>query len=433
MTPKIRIGTNLIILCIINALHINVNTGVDAYSIDIADQIFGYAKTRYLGFKFQDDPENLATPVYPHYTDDASVWKLEPKKSWIVGFLPSIYWTLSSYYAGTGYGMKFQNLAEKTQEPIRFRATDSTTHDVGFVIRTPFHLALQHSLSLPNNDGQSANYRGVLLTAATTLAQRFDPVVGCVRSWENKKNEPSNYFKVVIDTMLNLELLFEAATLPGGNPQWRDIAVSHCEHTLKNHVRDDFSTYHLVIFDSNDGTVISRRTAQGYSDNSTWSRGHAWAIKGFTIAYKYTNNADYLNAAKQLAIFYMSRLPTKPASFVPLWDFNAPGDPYNVSLQDTSAAAVVASTLLDLSCLLKQYGNPSGDDFVWADKFSKFSYDTFDYLYARKGDYFDGERNVAVLQHGTSNTPKYLVDSGLIDGDDYLLEGLLKTGQGISC
>jgi hypothetical protein len=61
--------------------------------------------------------------------------------------------------------------------------------------------------------------------------------------------------------------------------------------------------------------VISSGTVQGYRNDSTWARGQAWALHGFTQAYAYTGDDRMLTTARSAADYFIGHLP---ADGVPL-------------------------------------------------------------------------------------------------------------------
>ena len=144
--------------------------------------------------------------------------------------------------------------------------------------------------------------------------------------------------------MMNLELLYKA-TLFTGDSTYAKIATSHADKTLQNHFRPDWSCYHVVDYDPQTGEVLGKCTAQGYSDSSAWARGQAWALYGFTSAYRYTGDKRYLDVAENVAGFLFNN-PNMPDDLVPYWDFNAPGIPDEP--RDVSSAAIIASGLYEL-------------------------------------------------------------------------------------
>ena len=195
--------------------------------------------------------------------------------------------------------------------------------------------------------GGKNEYKDILLTSAASLASRFNPNVGTIKSWSNKMHPRWKQHITIIDNMLNLELLFWAAK-NGGDKKLYDIAVTHAETTMKNHFRKDLTSWHVLEYDSINGNVLNKHTKQGYSDDSRWSRGQAWGIYGYTMVYKETKDKKFLDFAKKLADKYISLLPE---DMIPAWDFDVQSNPKEE--KDASAAAVVASALMDLSTFVK--------------------------------------------------------------------------------
>lgn len=166
--------------------------------------------------------------------------------------------------------------------------------------------------------------------------------VGCTRSWNSNKSQG---FLVIVDNLMNLELLFKAWQL-SGNKTFYNIAVSHANRTLKEHIRNDGSSFHVVSFNEATGNVIRKYTAEGYADWSTWTQGQSWAIAGFTIAYRYTKLKYFLNAAESVSKYYIDRLPT---DYIAPWDFSVPHDSKHLYIpRDTASASIAASGLLEL-------------------------------------------------------------------------------------
>lgn len=267
---------------------------------------------------------------------------------WTCGFFPGTLW-LGWELTGDE---SLKEAAEKYTTRIRDVATRTGTHDLGFMVNCSFGRML--------DDTGDADARAALMEAAETLAKRYDERIGLIRSWDfGKWNYP-----VIIDNMMNLELLFKASEL-GGIPRYREIAVAHADKTMLNHFRSDAGVYHVVSY-NDDGSVESKGTYQGYADESTWSRGEAWALYGYLICYRYTRDGRYLDHAKRVATYIMDN-PATPSDRIPYWDYDAPGTPgstapagdttglvpdgkgHIVPARDASAAAITASALLEMS------------------------------------------------------------------------------------
>jgi len=206
------------------------------------------------------------------------------------------------------------------------------THDLGFMMYTSFGNA--------NRIAPQPGYKQILLNSAKSLSTRFNPTVGCIKSWDSKPSD----FLVIIDNMMNLELLFWA-TRATGDSSFYKIAVTHANTTMKNHYRPDYSSYHVLNYDAQTGAVKEKKTAQGYANESAWARGQVWGLYGFTVMYRETKDKKYLEQAEHIAHFILANT-NLPADKIPYWDFNDPKIP-NV-LRDASAGAIMASALLEL-------------------------------------------------------------------------------------
>ena len=303
---------------------------------------------------------------------------------------------------------------EHTQDPIwQARAEAWTaglsqqqyntgTHDVGFIIGSSFGQGLR----LTENE----SYREVMLTAARSLSSRFNPDVGAIRSWNNFT------FPVIIDNLMNLELLFWAAknggtTAAGGNAQaLYDMAVSHATKTLQNHVRADGSTYHVVDYSPTTGGVLKRFTYQGKSNESTWSRGQAWAVYGFTMTYRETGDEQFLDAARRTADYFIDHLPD---DWVPQADFQSTYT--DLAHKDSSAAAIAASGLIELSQLET---DPLRSQRYWTAAVNILG------SLASPTYFSPGSNNAGLLMHGSRNYPGD--NRSYMFGDYYFIEAMMR-------
>ena len=255
-------------------------------------------------------------------------------KWWCSGFYPGTLWML---YGAT----KDEVIKEEALKRLAILEPEKTytgNHDLGFMMYCSFGTAY----ALTNNP----EYKNVIFTAANSLATRYRPSIQAIQSWDSSKN-----FKcpVIIDNMMNLELL-EWVAKNGGDKKLHEIAVNHSNTTLKNHFRPDNSSYHVIDYDLQSGGVSRKVTHQGYADESAWARGQAWGFYGYVVMYRFTKEKKYLDQANKIAQFLLNHR-NLPADKIPYWDFNAPGIPNE--LRDASAAAVMASGLLELA----QYTN----------------------------------------------------------------------------
>jgi unsaturated chondroitin disaccharide hydrolase len=263
---------------------------------------------------------------HPKVTDEYGTWKMTARSGWTSGFFAGCLWLLSDLTGET----KWQEPAERWTLDLAPEQYDSGDHDIGFRIMCSFGQGLR----LANRE----EYKSVLFNAAGSLAKRYDPGIGCIRSWSW-----GNWnFPVIIDNMMNLELLMWSAA-NGGPSEHRDMAISHAKKTVQSHVREDGSTFHVVDFDDS-GNIVSQETRQGYADSSTWSRGQAWGLYGYTMMVRYTGDQQFLDTAIMMADYFISHLP---ADSVPFYDFDDPAIPRVP--KDASAAAIACAALYELS------------------------------------------------------------------------------------
>ncbi|WP_289660810.1 glycoside hydrolase family 88 protein [Flavobacterium panacagri] len=320
-----------------------------------------------------------------------------PSKDWTSGFFAGNLWQL---YRLTG-DSKYKEQAEKWTPFSKRESVNSNSHDVGFKVFCSFGEALKVE--------NKKEYEAVIVKGAETLCKRFDPKVGSIRSWDFNK-EIWDY-PVIIDNMMNLELLFEASKI-SGNPKYRNIAIQHANTTLKNQFRDDDSCYHVIDYDPKTGNVRKKTTLQGYNDDSVWARGQAWAVYGFTMAYRYTKDEAYKKQAEATALFFMVN-KNLPEDGIPYWDLKDPSIPN--SARDVSAAMVMASALYEL------YGYTKKENYLaFADKLMT-SVQSKNYILDPK------IKAPFLFDHSTGNWPKHdEIDEPIIYADYYFLEALLR-------
>jgi hypothetical protein len=258
--------------------------------------------------------------------------KLVTAKSnlWTSGFCPGTLWYLYEYSKDE----KIKEYATMMTARIEKEKNNTGTHDLGFMLFCSFG----NGLRLTGNE----SYNEVLLTGTKSLATRFRPINGCIQSWNSRRGWQC---PVIIDNMMNLEFLMWAFKKSGDSTYYK-ICVSHSDTTIKNHFRPDYSSYHVVSYDTITGKVEVKQTHQGATDESGWSRGQSWGLYGYTVMYRETKLERYLNQAIHIADFMINNA-NMPEDKIPYWDFNAPGIPN--AKRDASGGAVMASALIELS------------------------------------------------------------------------------------
>ena len=366
---------------------------------ELTDRVFERASLQFKTLDAEVDSVSAAEGkmLYPRSIEpDGTLWTSH-YKWWCSGFYPGSLWYVYEY---TG-DESFKDLALKYQaglEPLRFRTDD---HDIGFQLMCSYGNCLRLT-------GDEATCVPVILDGARSLASRFDPEVGCTRSWNSGKWS----FPVIIDNMMNLELLLKAVEL-GGSDTLKNIALSHARTTIKNHFREDNSCFHLVDYDPQTGEIIGKQTVQGYADDSAWARGQAWALYAYPMMYRFTNEKDMLDHAVAIAEYLLPRLPEDG---IPYWDYDAPDVPDDV--RDASAAAIMASGLIELSTYVDEEKSAR---FLSAAETMLRTLASEEYL-AEPGSHYG-----FLLKHSTGNkNTGSEVDVPLTYADYYFLEALLR-------
>ncbi len=386
------------------------------------------AAVRYARAAARLDPAN----GYPRYAGADGIWKTAKLAEWTSGFFPGTLWQLYAYERSAAAKTGTRPAARRAASPaaeadagaagrVALRAGLADTlraeaarwtaplpgifqtrysHDLGFQFFTTDVAGYRLT--------GDARYRATALEAARLLAGRFNPAVGAIKSWDWMQADRP--FPVIADNMMNLELLFWGAK-HGGSPEWAQLARRHAETTRVQHVRADGGSFHVVVFDPETGKVRERVTHQGYADSTTWARGEAWLLYGFTMAYRETRSPGLLETARRVADYFVSHLPPDG---VPCWDFQAPGCPGGTELRDASAAAIAAAGLLELA----RYAGPAD-----APRYRGAATGILTTLLTPP--YFAGAGADALLLHATGNRPaRSEVDVALIYGDYYLVEAL---------
>ncbi|KAG8901855.1 hypothetical protein FRB99_005032 [Tulasnella sp. 403] len=368
----------------------------ELYSESVEARIYAVATRDYEGNNEPGPPG-----FYPQYAElgDAShhSYHFTPARFWASGFFPGSMWLL--YERSKRFGVssrhvspeEWRMLARQWTIPIAEQADRTDTHDMGFLFMTSWY-------KYARLDPQGTNEaRKVLIQAATSLASRFNPTVGCLRSWDQswhlangvKRGDMDKHFLVIIDGMMNLDLLYSVQYFLHGQPRtlpFSSIAITHGLTTIENHFHSDGGTYHVLNYVQSLGVeekVIKRWSAQGYADDSVWARGQAWAIYGFARSAEWTDilarqeratdgvilgagglegvaeptvpfagRMEFVNQAKIAADYFVRNLGEGKA-MVPPWDFDCPNDADgSLTYREVSAGMIAASGMLTLHVIL---------------------------------------------------------------------------------
>lgn len=337
----------------------------------------------------------------PRNSEPDGTLNLVPSKDWTSGFFPGELWFLYEYTQNNFWKKK----AQQHTDILEKEKMNGSTHDMGFKVYCSFGNGYRLT--------QDEHYKEVLLQSARTLATRFKPAAGIIRSWDH--STAKWVCPVIIDNMMNLELLFWATKESKDSTFYR-IAVDHAKTTMKHHFRPDFSSYHVIDYDTITGQVLKKNTHQGFADESAWSRGQAWALYGYTMCYRETRLPEFLEQAQNIEKYLFTH-PNMPEDLIPYWDFDAPGIPDEP--RDVSAATVIASALYELSLYDPEKGERYRSN---ADKIIENL--TKHYRATLKKD------NGFLLLHSTGTKPTNTeVDVPIVYADYYFIEALMRKNK----
>ena len=213
---------------------------------------------------------------FPLYTDQGR-WKhgKEAWTNWCEGFLGGQMWL----FYELGLGDDWRARAEHYSKLVEERQYDDQVHDLGFVLCPTW----KKWWELTGDDTR----RQVVIQGGKTMATRFNTKGKFLRSFL----APDSNF---IDIMMNVGII-AVAGLETGDQELLDVAEQHCETTRKYLVRGDGSASHEGIFDLDTGEFLRQTTQQGWRNDSSWARGLAWSLYGFTSMYALTGNPHWLS------------------------------------------------------------------------------------------------------------------------------------------
>ena len=302
---------------------------------ELISRVFAFSEKQYDSLIHRI--ENNKPLLQPRGITEEGELRLKPFQDWTSGFFPGSLWYIYAY----NHSNKWKDYAEQFTLALDSVKYITNSHDVGFMLDCSYGNGYVVT--------KEKRFEDVLVKGARSLITRYRPEIGVIQSWDTTPDmgwisERGWDVPVIVDNMMNLELLYKAFEFTKDSTFY-NVATKHALTTLKNHFRDDYSSFHVVDYDSKTGAVRSKQTAQGYSDPSSWARGQAWGLYGFTQTYENTKDTIFLNQAKGIANYIMESKKV-PEDLIPYWDYDAPKIPNEP--RDASAAAITASALLSL-------------------------------------------------------------------------------------
>ncbi|MCK5330220.1 MAG: glycoside hydrolase family 88 protein [Candidatus Marinimicrobia bacterium] len=339
--------------------------------------------------------------MYPEFTVDGKwTFSMDQRPNWFAGFTGGELWLV---YEMTGNDNLQRRAIAHADHLLEYSSLDNT-HDMGFIF-----LPTCVKAYLKTGD---IKYRQAGIEAAEMLAKRFNKNGKFIRAWGRLETSRREGW-MIIDTMMNLELLFWAAQETGVDSLY-EIANAHAQTAMREIVRKNYSSYHVIEWDPQTGEIIEKRTHQGYAPESTWARGQAWGLYGFANTFRRTGNKDFLKTSIGMADYFIDHLPS---DLVPFWDLDLAGEDV---LKDASAGAIAASGMFLLAEVV--------DDENLKNKYRSFAENISqslieNYLFTQS----QREREEGILLHTIYNFNKGNgVDESYPCGDYYFTEAVWK-------
>lgn len=320
---------------------------------------------------------------------------------WVSGFFPGQLWYLYEHSKNE----EVKNYAVEFSKRVEREKFTTDNHDVGFIIHCSFGNGFRIT--------KDSTYLEIIKTASNSLITRFNKKIGAIRSWDTGQWNKQWQYAVIIDNMMNLEMLLWAAK-KFNKPEFYDVAIYHANTSMRDHYRSDFSSFHVVSYDTITGAPELKHTAQGYKHESAWARGQSWGFYGFVMMYRFTKDEKYLNQAKSIAGFLINH-PRMPEDKIPYWDYDAPNIPD--TYRDASAASIMCSALIELSKYV---------DAELSKKYLAIAETQIRSLYSNFRN-APGNNGNFILKHSVGHMPNNTeVDVPLTYADYYFVEALMR-------
>ncbi|MCR5756057.1 MAG: glycoside hydrolase family 88 protein [Acetatifactor sp.] len=288
----------------------------------------GFQYQEALDYALQIVEQNLEQFVdrYPHVSE-GNIYSGEENNLWTDSFYPGMCYLAYDVTGDSKYIKHEKDYLASFAHRLHNRI--GISHDLGFL----YTLSCVADYKLT---GSKEAYE-LAMEAAQVLSERYNEKGKYIQAWgEMGIGYPD--VKIIIDTMMNLPLLYWT-----GQEKYFEIARNHARTAAQNLIRKDYSSYHVYLMDPTTGRAVEGKTHQGYQDESTWARGQAWAVYGFAISYRYTQDKEFLEVSQKTAQVFLEHLPK---DYVCYWDFTFTDE--NPDIRDTSAAAIFVCGLLEL-------------------------------------------------------------------------------------
>lgn len=279
-----------------------------------------------------DQNIKIFSDKFPSPASVKNVYQPIDNIEWTSSFWTGILW-LAYELTGEKKYLKIINKQLKTYIYRVEKKININTHDMGFL----YSLSCVPAYKIINN----VEAKNTAIKAADLLILRYFKKAKIIQAWGDLNN-PEEQGRMIIDCCMNLPLLYWASIITG-DKKYFNIAVDHVKMSAEYLVREDSSTYHTFYMDIVSGKPKFGKTNQGFSDNSCWARGQAWAIYGFILSYIYTNDPELIEISKKAANYFLNRLPL---DYISYWDLSfLEGN----EERDSSASIIAGCGLLEIS------------------------------------------------------------------------------------
>ncbi|MGN6265336.1 MAG: hypothetical protein ACTHM5_06660 [Ginsengibacter sp.] len=336
---------------------------------------------------------------FPHITRNGK-WITNSNGHWTGGFWVGLLWLRSLY----SENQKEQKAVALNQaEKLAIRMKDNKTHDMGFIFGP--------SCVMGNNLQADSELAKMAMAGAHNMEDLFEKKTGLVLAWD----EPGYEGVAIVDTIMNVPLMMWASGQQN-NEALYNKGITIADSIQKNHIRSDYSIYHVVRWNTETYEIEERTTHQGASADSCWSRGQAWALYGFANMYRYTLRKEYLITAQKLAGYFWENLDDNWC--LPRWDFiykNNKNEPL-----DASAASIAASGMLLLSKMLEK-NNQTDECKIWKERAEKIIESLVTHCF------YTNMEKYGLIEHVTVDKPRNSgVNESSMYGDYYFMESLFR-------
>lgn len=340
--------------------------------------------------------------LYPAPATSRGIYAKIPNTEWTNGFWTGILWLAYQYTQKLVY----KKIAEKAVASFEDRINHKLAvnhHDLGFLYST----SVVSEYKITGNE----NAKKIALKAADCLVSRFQPNGRFIQAWGDLEDDQE--YRLIIDSLMNIPLLYWAEKVTQ-NSKYGEIADQHYQNVINTVIRKNGSTFHTYYFDRKSGKPVNGITKQGYSNDSSWARGQAWAVYGIPLHYKYRHSQRDFKIFTGVTNYFLNRLPD---DFIPYWDliFND-GDNQP---KDSSSGAIAICGIAEMLKYLPESFSYKHEYVILLHKMMRSLINH----YANK----DLKKGAPLLNHGVYSWHSGKgVDEGNIWGDYFYFEALMR-------